>query len=42
VIQEGAITEAGNHTELLALGGYYASLVAHQAKGFLGEADRAA
>jgi ATP-binding cassette, subfamily B, bacterial len=41
VIQEGAITEAGNHTELLALGGYYASLVAHQAKGFLGEADRA-
>jgi ATP-binding cassette subfamily B protein len=42
VIKEGAITEAGNHTELLAHGGYYASLVARQARGFLGESDRAA
>jgi ATP-binding cassette subfamily B protein len=42
VIQDGAITEEGNHTELLAHGGYYASLVARQARGFLGESDRAA
>ena len=36
VIKEGVIAEAGNHTELLAHGGYYASLVARQARGFLG------
>ena len=42
VIKEGVITEAGNHTELLAHGGYYASLVARQARGFLGESTRAA
>ena len=42
VIKEGAITEAGSHTELLAHGGYYASLVARQARGFLGESTRAA
>ncbi len=42
VIQEGVIAEAGNHTELLAHGGYYASLVARQARGFLGESTRAA
>lgn len=42
VIKDGAIAEAGNHTELLAQGGYYASVVAHQARGFLGESDRAA
>ncbi|HZA94076.1 MAG TPA: ABC transporter ATP-binding protein [Gemmatimonadales bacterium] len=42
VIKEGVIAEAGNHTELLAHGGYYASLVARQARGFLGESTRAA
>jgi ATP-binding cassette subfamily B protein len=42
VIKEGAIAEAGSHTELLAHGGYYASLVARQARGFLGESPRAA
>ncbi len=42
VIEDGAITEAGNHSELLAQGGYYASLVARQAKGFLAEPERAA
>ena len=42
VIKEGVITEAGSHTELLAHGGYYASLVARQARGFLGESTRAA
>jgi len=42
VIKDGGIAEAGNHTELLAHGGYYASLVARQARGFLGEAGRAA
>ena len=42
VIKDGAIAESGNHTELLAHGGYYASLVARQAKGFLGESERAA
>jgi ATP-binding cassette, subfamily B, bacterial len=42
VIKEGVIAEAGNHTELLAHGGYYTSLVARQARGFLGESTRAA
>ena len=42
VIKEGVIAEAGSHTELLGHGGYYASLVARQAKGFLGESTRAA
>jgi ATP-binding cassette subfamily B protein len=42
VIREGEISEAGNHTELLAQGGYYASLVSRQAEGFLGERVRAA
>jgi ATP-binding cassette, subfamily B, bacterial len=42
VIKDGAIVEVGNHTELLASDGYYASLVARQAKGFLGGSDRAA
>jgi ATP-binding cassette subfamily B protein len=41
VIKDGAIAEAGNHSELLAHGGYYASLVGRQARGFL-EPDRAA
>jgi ATP-binding cassette, subfamily B, bacterial len=42
VIREGEISEAGNHTELLAQGGYYAALVSRQAEGFLGERVRAA
>jgi ATP-binding cassette, subfamily B, bacterial len=42
VIKEGVIAEAGSHAELLAHGGYYASLVARQARGFLGESTRAA
>jgi ATP-binding cassette, subfamily B, bacterial len=42
VIKEGVIAEAGSHTELLAHAGYYASLVARQARGFLGESTRAA
>jgi ATP-binding cassette, subfamily B, bacterial len=34
VIKDGTITEAGNHTELLAQGGYYASLLTKQTQGF--------
>ena len=42
VIKDGMITEAGNHSDLLAQAGYYSSLVAKQARGFLSEPDRAA
>lgn len=42
VIKDGEIAEAGNHTELLAKGGYYASLVEGQAEGFLEEKECAA
>lgn len=42
VIRDGEISEAGTHQELLAHGGYYASLVARQAEGFLDERGRAA
>jgi ATP-binding cassette subfamily B protein len=42
VIREGEISETGNHSELLAQGGYYASLVSRQAEGFLEERVRAA
>ncbi|MDF3051917.1 MAG: transporter, ATP-binding/rane protein, partial [Geminicoccaceae bacterium] len=42
VIKEGVIAEAGSHTELLSQAGYYASLVARQTRGFLGESERAA
>jgi ATP-binding cassette, subfamily B, bacterial len=42
VIKDGVITEAGNHSDLLAQAGYYSSLVAKQARGFLSEPDRAA
>jgi ATP-binding cassette subfamily B multidrug efflux pump len=37
VIDKGAIVEEGNHHSLLALGGLYARLWAHQSGGFLGE-----
>ena len=42
VVKEGAIAEAGSHAELLAHEGYYASVVARQARGFLEEPERAA
>ncbi|HEU4680729.1 MAG TPA: ABC transporter ATP-binding protein [Gemmatimonadales bacterium] len=42
VIRDGKISEAGNHTELLAQEGYYTSLVSRQTEGFLGERVRAA
>jgi ATP-binding cassette subfamily B protein len=42
VIKDGVIAEVGNHTDLIALGGYYASLVTRQTQGFLEEAERAA
>ena len=41
-IKNGEIVESGNHTELLAAGGYYASLIARQRKGFFEEPVRAA
>lgn len=39
VIDQGRIVEDGNHHSLLALGGIYAQLWAHQSGGFLGNAD---
>jgi ATP-binding cassette, subfamily B, bacterial len=42
VIKGGEIAEAGNHTELLAQGGYYASLLTKQTTGFFEESERAA
>jgi ATP-binding cassette subfamily B multidrug efflux pump len=40
VLDKGRIVEEGSHRELLALGGIYARLWAHQSGGFLGdEAD---
>ena len=42
VIKDGEIAEAGNHTELLAQGGYYASLLNKQTTGFFEESERAA
>ena len=35
VLDQGRIVEEGNHRELLALGGVYARLWAHQSGGFL-------
>jgi ATP-binding cassette subfamily B protein len=40
VIENGQITESGRHAELIALGGYYAGVVARQAEGFLKEGGR--
>jgi ATP-binding cassette subfamily B multidrug efflux pump len=37
VLEAGRIVEQGSHAELLALGGHYAGLWAHQSGGFLGE-----
>ncbi|SMC29298.1 ATP-binding cassette, subfamily B, multidrug efflux pump [Andreprevotia lacus DSM 23236] len=37
VLDKGEIVEEGNHAELLARGGLYARLWAHQSGGFLGE-----
>ena len=37
VLDNGNIIEQGNHAELLAQGGLYASLWSHQSGGFLGE-----
>jgi ATP-binding cassette, subfamily B, bacterial len=42
VIKDGEIGEVGSHADLLARGGYYASLVARQTEGFLAESERAA
>jgi ATP-binding cassette subfamily B protein len=42
VIKDGEIAEVGKHSELVAVGGYYASLVARQTEGFLEDAERAA
>jgi ATP-binding cassette subfamily B protein len=41
VIENGQITESGRHAELIALGGYYAGVVARQAEGFLKDVGRA-
>jgi ATP-binding cassette, subfamily B, multidrug efflux pump len=37
VLDAGRIVEQGSHAQLLALGGHYAALWAHQSGGFLGE-----
>jgi ATP-binding cassette subfamily B multidrug efflux pump len=39
VLDKGRIVEEGDHRSLLARGGLYARLWAHQSGGFLGEAD---
>jgi ATP-binding cassette subfamily B multidrug efflux pump len=41
VMDQGRIVETGSHAELLAAGGIYARLWAHQSGGFLGEEDDA-
>src|SRR3954454_1127411 len=42
VIKDGEIAEAGSHGELLAQGGYYASLLTKQTTGSFEESERAA
>jgi ATP-binding cassette subfamily B protein len=37
VLENGRITEIGSHAELMGRGGYYASLVETQRRGFLGD-----
>ena len=39
VMDQGRIVEVGDHASLLAAGGLYARLWAHQSGGFLGEDD---
>ena len=39
VVDNGRIVEEGDHQSLLAQGGLYARLWAHQSGGFLGEND---
>jgi ATP-binding cassette subfamily B multidrug efflux pump len=39
VMDHGRIVEEGTHAQLLALGGIYARLWAHQSGGFLGEEE---
>jgi ATP-binding cassette subfamily B multidrug efflux pump len=39
VVDDGHIVEEGDHRNLLAQGGLYARLWAHQSGGFLGEND---
>jgi ATP-binding cassette subfamily B multidrug efflux pump len=42
VLDGGHVVEEGNHATLLAQGGLYARLWAHQSGGFLGEEDEEA
>jgi ATP-binding cassette subfamily B multidrug efflux pump len=39
VLDKGRIVEEGSHEQLIAQGGLYARLWAHQTGGFLGEED---